>query len=324
MEEIACIFCGASRPSRGVIHENGFDARQCSNCGLIFVSPRPTAAETADLYLSDKSHLSARSHVRGYDSAITRAATKYRLHVLSKYVRPGSTIVEIGAGGGAFLAAARREGFDVQGVELNPLQAEFIRSELGIPCAASLGELRELTGRETHDVVYFRDVISHFFDPIAEFEEINAAIAPNGIVAFETGNLADVDPQYLSYFSTFQLPDHLFFFGDATLDLLLATTGFERIATRRWSILPQLRLLKALSRLRAGAAGEAANGAGMAQGGNGALGKRSPLRSAVAYTIYHIVPSRIGAFTPKAGRPQTTLVIARKAHDPPPKPHLSA
>ena len=309
MEEIACIFCGASRPSSGVIHENGFDARQCSNCGLIFVSPRPSAADTADLYISDKSHLSAQSHVRGYDSLITRAATKYRLQVLAKYVRPGSTIVEIGAGGGAFLVEAQRQGFDVQGVELNPVQAEFIRDELGIPCAASLGELRELTGRETHDVVYFRDVISHFFDPIAEFTTINAATAPSGLVAFETGNLADVERRYLRYFSTYQLPDHLFFFGDVSLDLLLAATGFERVA---------------LQHRGPGTAENGTSGATTDPSSNGAaMATGSQLREVVAYLLYHVVPSRIGAVTPKAGRPQTTLVVARKTTDRP-KTHLSA
>ncbi len=290
----------------------------------IFVSPRPSAADTADLYISDKSHLSAQSHVRGYDSLITRAATKYRLQVLAKYVRPGSTIVEIGAGGGrswsrrSDKASTSRASSSIQSRPSSFATSSASRARRhSVSCATA----------PRHDVVYFRDVISHFFDPIAEFTTINAATAPSGLVAFETGNLADVEQRYLRYFSTYQLPDHLFFFGDVSLDLLLAATGFERVATRRWSILPQLRLLSGLHRLQHRGTGTAENGTSGATtdpSSNGAaMATGSQLREVVAYLLYHVVPSRIGAVTPKAGRPQTTLVVARKTTDRP-KTHLSA
>ena len=315
MDEIECIFCAGSTSSV-VIQENGFDARQCANCGLIFVSPRPSADETAALYLTDSAHLSARSHVAGHQTLVSRAETRYRLSVLRKYIRPRSTLAEIGAGGGAFLAEAGRQGFDVQGVELNPLQAAFIRDELGIACAPSLAELREATGRQTHDVVFFRDVISHFSDPIGEFATFNAVLPLGGVIAFETGNLADVDRRYFRYFSLFQLPDHLFFFGDASLQALLERTGFELIAIRRWSILPQLQALHLLRRLR-GRNAETAEHRSEDAAGAGA-GKRSPLRAAVVYFLYHLLPARLGAVAPKRGRPQTTLIIARKTGEPRP------
>jgi SAM-dependent methyltransferase len=310
LEAIECIFCQNSTSSV-VIQESGFDARQCANCGLIFVSPRPSAEEIADLYVSDKAHLSAQSHLRSSESRVNRAATEYRLSVLRGYIKSGSTIAEIGAGGGYFLDEARKHGFDVQAVEINPVQAEFIRTELGIPCAASLGELREATGRDSHDVVYLRDVVSHFSDPIAEFAAINEALVPGGVVAFETGNLADVDHRYFKYFPLFQFPDHLFFFGDASLESLLTMTGFELVAIRRWSILPQLRLVYQLRRLRGGTGNvERANVTGEQRSEPDA--KRSSLREAAVYFLYHTLPTRIGALAPKKRRPQTTLVVARK------------
>jgi SAM-dependent methyltransferase len=309
VDAIECIFCDGSTSSV-VIQENGFDARQCANCGLIFVSPRPSADETAALYVTDSAHLSAKSHVEAQRTRVSRAETRYRLSVLRKYIRPGSTIAEIGAGGGAFLEEARTQGFDAQGVELNPLQAGFIRDQLGIPCAPSLAELQQSTGRQTHDVVFFRDVISHFSDPIAEFATFNEALPPGGIIAFETGNLADVDHRYFRYFSLFQLPDHLFFFGDASLKALLSLTGFELITIRRWSILPQLRALHLLHRLRGRNAGTEQHRS--EQSDDVPAEKRSSLGEAVIYVLYHLLPARVGAVAPKKGRPQTTLVVARK------------
>lgn len=311
MEAIGCIFCQNSTSSV-VIRESGFNARQCSNCGLIFVSPRPSAEETADLYVSDNAHLSAQSHLRSSESRVNRAATEYRLAVLSKYIRPGSTVAEIGAGGGYFLDEARKHGFDTQAVEINPVQAEFIRTELGIPCAASLGELRDATGRNLHDVVYLRDVISHFSDPIGEFAAINEALVPGGIVAFETGNLADVDHRYFRYFPLFQFPDHLFFFGDTSVKSLLSLTGFELITIRRWSILPQLRLVYQLRKLRGGTGRVERANVTTEEPHSEREAQRSALREAAVYFLYHVLPSRIGAVAPKRRRPQTTLVIARK------------
>jgi hypothetical protein len=307
LEKLDCIFC-ANSPDEVVICEDGFEGRQCSSCGLIFVSPRPSEEEIATLYTGDRAHVSAGSHLEGYDSWVERATAKHHLAILQTHLRPRKTLLEIGPGSGAFLAEARRQGFEVFGVELNPTQAEFIRTRLGIPCAQSLAELKAATGRDTYDVIYHRDVMSHFFDPIAEFDAMRALLPVGGLVVFETGNIGDIDHRYFHHFSSFQYPDHLFFYSEASLRILLSRTGFDLVEIRRWSILPQLWLIAQLKRLRGKPNASAERSSAEAAGGT----MTSRLRSAISYVLYYLARYRVGAVTPKGRRPQTILVVAKK------------
>jgi SAM-dependent methyltransferase len=235
-----------------VIEENGYTGRQCTQCGLIFVSPRPSEAEMEAMYAEGDAYLSADFFVDNRESLAVRAHAKREVRRLRKYVGRGS-LLELGPGRGTFLAAARDAGFDVYGVELNPRQARFVTDRLGIPCVTSLDDVAAL-GVQKFDVIYHCSVLSHFYDPIAEFQRFNALLNPGGHIVFETGNLGDVDHRAFRYVSAFQYPDHLFFFGVPSIDALLRQTGFRHLRTYRYSNLPEAIVSDQLRRLRAIAA----------------------------------------------------------------------
>ncbi len=160
----------------------------------------------------------------------------------------GGALLEIGPGRGRS-CARHAVAASMSGVELNLTEASFIRSELGIPCAESLGAAQELAGGQ-FDVIYHRDVLSHFYDPHEEMERLRALLKPGGLHIFETGNLADVDHRYLKLIASFQYPDHLFFYGERSLGKLLDQTGYAHVHTHRWSLLPERRLRQCIDRAR--------------------------------------------------------------------------
>lgn len=168
MEDIQCIFCNRSS-NQIVIEENGYKGRKCPKCGLIFISPRPTFTEILNLYCHDKSHVSAESHISCAFSK--RLYAKHNLQIIKKFIKNGS-ILEIGPGAGYFLDEARKEGFEVYGIEFNNIQADFIRSRLGIHCEESPLDVSLFDGKK-FDIIYHCNVISHFYDPISEFQKIN-------------------------------------------------------------------------------------------------------------------------------------------------------
>jgi hypothetical protein len=315
-EVIDCIFCGPAA-SEVVIVENGFEARQCSRCGLIFVSPRPSREEIADLYRLDEAYLSAESHLAGAGRRLGRLHARQDLKHVRRHAR-GGRLLEIGAGNGNVLVEARRCGFEVSGIELNPVQAAFIRDRLGIPCFESIEEL-ERESEQPFDVIFHRDVLSHLFDPFEDFGTFNGLLAEGGIMVFETGNLGDVDHSYFGRFKVFQLPDHLFFFGTRNIDELLRRTGFERAAIKRYSILPELTAMAGLRRLRrlgsrgtpvpTGTGGEAQGDTRVAQPPRRGIAKA--LRTLFAFAMFG-VRYGIGAIAPKDQRPQTIVVVAVK------------
>lgn len=313
MEDIQCIFCNKSS-DQIEIEENGYKGRKCQGCGLIYISPRPSLFEIQNLYSQDHAHISAESHIsRAFKK---RLYARHNLGIIKKFIKNGS-MLEIGAGSGYFLDEARKEGFDVYGIELNSIQAEFMRSKLGIPCEDSPLNNSSFDGKK-FDIIYHCDVISHFYDPIAEFKKINDKLKDNGILVFETGNLEDVEKKYYRLFTTFQYPDHLFFFSEGNLKILLERTGFEFMKTYRYSIVPQLVIIKILLGMidNFQSQGKFRNSS---KNSNSKIPShrfsRSGFKKLIENTyhyFFYLIRYKIGYIIPKKGRPQTVIVAARK------------
>ena len=323
MEEIACIFCGKINAAI-VIEENGYTGRECAECGLIYISPRPSLTEVLGLYQQNAAYVSAEAHISS--GFAKRLYARHNLKIITSLVKSGA-VLEIGAGAGYFLDEARKIGFDPYGIEFNPIQANFIRNELKIPCEESPLSASSFEG-QSFAVIYHCDVVSHFFDPISEFETMRQRISEGGFLIFETGNLAEVNRKYYRYFPRFQYPDHLFFFSLNSVKMLLEKTGFEFVAVYRYSILPQLWLRQALlsgKRLVFGArpssgGDDTAHSAQVGTSGRNAVAPASTDMSAAARkfarigysTLNYLIRYKIGRIVPKAQRPQTMIVIARK------------
>jgi len=130
VESISCFFCGVD-DSFPAIEENGFTGRKCRRCELIYISPRPSRSEVANLYGHDQAHISAAEHVAA--EKYKRLHARHTLRILRRYAAAGR-LLEIGPGAGFFLDEARAAGFEPHGIELNPAQVEFIHAR-GIPCS---------------------------------------------------------------------------------------------------------------------------------------------------------------------------------------------
>lgn len=325
LQEIDCIFCGEGSTSTIVIRENGFNGRQCGTCGLIFISPRPSLEAIVDLYGHGESHVPVESHLRSGFSK--RLYARNSLRILRRYKQRGD-ILDVGAGAGFFLDEARKQGFNPFAIEFNPNQAMHISGTLGIPCRSMPLEQAPFPG-QLFDVVYHCDVMSHFYDPIAEFRAFHRALRDGGVLIFETGNFGDIDHRSLASIKSFQFPDHLFFFSSRNIQSILDATGFELLAFHRYSIRLDLWATRARSTIRRAARKlqstanptevglratqtPVAGSPGSGSAGNGI--KRRPMEWAKSLDQYlsYFARYRLGRFIPGNNRPQSLIVVARK------------
>ncbi len=310
MAEAECIFCN-QKSSNVVIEEEGYQCKKCLICNLIYVSNRPSLEEIEKLYNDAWANRSADISISGFFSK--RLQARHHLRIIKKFTTKGS-ILEIGPGEGSFLYAAKKEGFEVYGIELNNIQADFIRNRLGIPCEASPLSAYSFGGKK-FDVIYHRDVISHFYDPIAESRKMNEGLKENGFLIFETGNLGDMEEKYFKLFSSFQLPEHLFFFSDKNLKELLRRTGFEFVKAYRYSKVPLLWIMRGL-KARTDQVASLSERKDSSRP-NSSFRKINQfifnylLRNIFNYFSY-LMLYKIGYVIPKKGRPQSVLVIAQK------------
>ncbi len=321
MEDINCILCG-TMSDRVLIEQNGYKGKICPNCGLVYISPRPSPEEIAALYEHDSANLSADSHIS--NAASKKINAKHHLKIVRRFAR-GGDLLEIGAGAGYFLDQARRKGYSPFGLELNPIQARFIKDEFNIECEQSSIHASIFSGRK-FDIVYHCDVMSHFYDPILEFKRIREVMKRNSLLVFETGYVGDV--KYHRYAKSFQYPEHLFFFSEGNLKKLLQMTGFRLIKIYRYSLLPELILLR---RLRSIAAPGRKDGKGPGTTSRVSMSKRDtkgPSRSkgttvgvktlpkrilGYMYRLFrHVLRYKVGRISAKRGRPQTFIVVASR------------
>lgn len=316
---INCIFCGIENDFIA-IQENGYLGRKCSQCGLIYISPRPSYEEITNLYSQDDAQIHSETHISS--EFAKRLHAKHNLRIITSYVKDGA-LLEIGAGAGYFLDEARKIGFEPYGIEFNPIQATFIKNKLGIHCEETTLTGPLFNGRN-FDVVYHCDVISHLFDPFNEFRNIYNKTKDGGYLIFETGNLGEVDKKFLKHYQSFQYPDHLFFFGKDNLIELLERTGYEFVKLYRYSILHQLMFRNGLTRIRNLMVGSYRSDKPQRQSfkekNPSATPDKSPhieshLKRAMKmgwnYFSYFLI-YKFGYVLPKAHRPQTVIVIARK------------
>jgi len=308
--EVDCIFCGKGS-KRIAWEENGFTGKRCE-CGLLYVSPRPSLQEMTEWYNSKEADLSARSRIES--ELLSRLNGRHRLKLLRKYQSNGR-LLEIGPGGGYFLDESRKAGFEPFGVELNLPQAKFIQEQFDIR-VESVSFSGHSFGGMPFDIICHFDVVSHFYDPISEFINFNKRLNEGGLLFFETGNGGDLAQRWLKFIGRLQYPQHLFLFSKKNIEQLCARTGFEIIETYQYSIYLQLVLVKLFGWVKKVTKRLISRGDARAVSKNSleirkkhSLWKVLPLKSIIF--LNYFIRYVIGRFLPRFG-PQTIIYVAKK------------
>jgi 2-polyprenyl-3-methyl-5-hydroxy-6-metoxy-1,4-benzoquinol methylase len=158
--------------------------------------PLPTTAELRKTY-GDRSYFTgelASLHddlTKDYSprSPIVRL---YRRHLdaLAKAAPPPGRLLEIGGARGVFLDMARKRGYDVQGIEMNPYATRYANDEFGIPTVQ--GEFESWRPDAPFDAVAAFDVIEHVPRPDLFLERMRDALAPGGVAVIGTPNASSL------------------------------------------------------------------------------------------------------------------------------------
>ncbi len=142
-------------------------------------------------------------------------------------------LLDIGAGGGFFLEAARRRGWEVAGVEPSRQAVAFAAEHFGIEIFR--GFLEELPAPGApFDAIHTALVLEHVADPERFIETALALLRPGGLLWVEVPN--DFNPLQEAIVATLEKPcwwiapgHHLNYFDFDSLARLLTAHGCEEI-----------------------------------------------------------------------------------------------
>jgi SAM-dependent methyltransferase len=155
--------------ARALEHEYAgeYDIRRCTKCGLQFCDPM--RAGTSAFYDAVYRHMPVRSLPWDF--------TQFRA-----IVPAGARVLDVGCGGGSFVAMARMDGYDAEGIDFNPdLVAGAAAAGLPVSAVDISGLEAHLRGRQ-YDAFTMWQVLEHLEDPAGTLRQLRAVASPKTIL----------------------------------------------------------------------------------------------------------------------------------------------
>jgi SAM-dependent methyltransferase len=145
---------------------------------------------------------------------------------------PGNMVLEIGAGSGHLLAAARQAGCSVTAVESSKVHRDFIRDVWGIESVYAA--IDELPGGLAFDTVVAINVFEHIYDVPAFLSAVRRVLVPGGTCYLSTPNALSLEAALLrTWWSMCKVHDHVSFPSAAGLATAALESGLR--VRRVWS-----------------------------------------------------------------------------------------
>jgi len=266
VEEVPC--CpNCSSTARNVLIHDGHDLLisksdlehrivECTDCGWIYLTPRPKPDFIQHFYPSDEYYPVSASGRRAEKSKriITRLGSllkKAALQIVSmpyraRFGSPTTTfepfgqgrLLDVGCGGGEYLLSMKALGWEVYGCDLSQQKITYTREVLGLEntICATLSELEFPDGY--FDTITAWHVIEHLYDPAGELRDVHRLLRTGGRLVLGTPNPSSFEARFFGrWWIGYEIPRHLILFTPDTLSRALKESGFKvsRIRPSLWA-----------------------------------------------------------------------------------------
>ncbi len=249
IKHISCNLCEASRyylvyrkkgasarpaapPSSYTISESNLEKPdkivRCMVCGLVYaVSKEKSSIEKDYVEMVDPDYLKEENGRRAQARIILSRISKHKKH---------GKLLDIGCGPGFFLDEAKKQGWQVQGIDLSQWAADYAKKHFDID--VSRGSLTETPYADrSFDVIVMLDVIEHVTDPKETLQSARRLLKNDGVLYLSTPDIDSFMSRALRARWWGINKYHLFYFSKPTLGRLFDTVGFKKI---RYSSYPRV------------------------------------------------------------------------------------
>jgi SAM-dependent methyltransferase len=237
LERTRCCICDTTDADPIAVGEDfeyrtsadSFLAVQCRRCGLVYLDPRPTADELAQIY-PDNYHAFSFSEERFGLVYKVRSRLEARRVLAATRGLDVRDIVDIGCGDGFHLDLLRSYGkpaWNLVGVDLDKRAIEAARAR-GITVHEGTVESLDLPAT-SFDVALMIQTIEHVSDPPAVLRATRELLRPGGRLLLVTDNTDSLDFRLFRrrHWGGYHFPRHWNLFNPSSMRALAAKTGFE-------------------------------------------------------------------------------------------------
>lgn len=252
MEKVNCNLCDSSRKtllleSRNWLNNTKeyFNLMRCDNCGLVYLSPRPTKKlissyypDTYEPYNAEGKNTAerlSRNLLDGYYKK-KKNILDYTKSILTQLIyspipndTPGK-ILDVGCGPGISLYNLKKFGWEVHGLDISQKAVSFAINNLGLK-NVKRGFIEDTSYPEAYfDVIRMSHVIEHLGNPKKALLKIKKNLKKNGTLIITT---PDFSSPFRSIFGPYwfplESPRHFYLFTPKTISLLLGKVGGLKI-----------------------------------------------------------------------------------------------
>jgi len=163
------------------IGEAYFDHFLCTHCKLLFIHPIP---DNLDRYYPKDYH-----HIPNSITFLEENHNHelYKLQIIRRFKQSGR-LLEIGPSLGTFAWAAKREGFEVNTIEMSEDCSRYLNEVANIPTVNTADIDTALQSLAPFDVIAMWHVIEHLHDPWKTLGYIARCLKPGGICVLAAPN----------------------------------------------------------------------------------------------------------------------------------------
>ncbi|WP_047417698.1 bifunctional 2-polyprenyl-6-hydroxyphenol methylase/3-demethylubiquinol 3-O-methyltransferase UbiG [Cellulophaga sp. Hel_I_12] len=194
-----------------------FELRHDENLDMLVTFPQPEDVEK--YYESEDyiSHTDAKKSLTEKAYQIVKSKNlQHKLRIINRHASTKKSILDVGAGTGDFLNYAKRNSWQISGVEPNE-KARKKAAEKGVFLNAGIGELKD----RTFDVITLFHVLEHLPNLNHQIFSLNNLLNPGGVLIIAVPNFKSFDAAYYKeHWAAFDVPRHLWHFSQTSISKL--------------------------------------------------------------------------------------------------------
>ncbi|OYU81363.1 MAG: methyltransferase [Flavobacterium sp. BFFFF1] len=203
-----------------------FELWRDDSLDMLVTLPKPQPEQLGRYYESEDyiSHTDAkRSLFEKAYHVVKSIALQNKLSLINALGKSKGRLLDIGAGTGEFLLTAKKNGWDVVGIEPNA-KAKNTAIAKGAQFVNAESDLDD----GDFDIISMWHVLEHVPDVERQISDLSRLVKPNGAVVIAVPNFKSFDAAYYGeYWAAFDVPRHLTHFSKTAVKGLFETQEFR-------------------------------------------------------------------------------------------------
>lgn len=209
--------------------EEEFELLYDPDLDMLITDPQPS---NLNRYYKSEEYISHSDSKKSVLDKIYHLVKNYsfrrKTNLINSFNSPNKTLLDIGAGTGDFILKAKNRGWNVQGVEPNPVACVKAKKK-GVSLKNNLSEV----SKSKFDMITLWHVLEHLPNLDEQIKSITSLLNDKGTIIIAVPNFKSYDAiKYKNFWAAFDVPRHLWHFSRTSISLLFKNYGFKVVSTK--------------------------------------------------------------------------------------------